>query len=168
MITDEYRNLNALAHEDPSYGTAARFHGELVRSVIERSEAKTLLDYGCGKQALRDLVDDVVSYAGYDPAISGLDSPPHGADVVYCGDVMEHVEPQFVDAVLHDVVRLARCAAVFVISCAQGNRLLPDGSPAHRSVHAPEWWLRKIEPFGKLEEHKGIASAPELRVVVWR
>jgi len=167
VITEQYRRLNALAHRDPRYGTAARFHGDLVQSVIDRTKARTLLDYGCGKQALRKVVQGV-EYSGYDPAMQGLDSPPESADVVYCGDVMEHVEPEFVDDVLADVIRLAHRAAVFVISCAPGNRRLPDGSPAHRSVHSPDWWRRKLDPFGKLEEHPGIASQPELRVVVWR
>lgn len=167
MITEQYRKLNSLAHKDPTYGTAARFHGDLVQSVIDRTKARTILDYGCGKQALRKVIRDV-EYSGYDPAIRGLDSPPLIADVVYCGDVMEHVEPEFVDDVLVDVLRLARHAAVFVISCAPGNRRLPDGSAAHRSVHAPEWWRMKLEAFGRLEEHPGIASQPELRVVVWR
>lgn len=167
MITDAYRRLNRLAHEDPKYGRAARLHGALVQSVINRTKAKTLLDYGCGKQALRDVIQKVV-YAGYDPALPGLDARPSTADVVYCGDVMEHVEPEFVEAVLADVVGLARKAAVFVISCAEGNRRLPDGSLAHRSVHPPEWWRAKLEPFGRLEEHRGIATQPEYRVVVWR
>lgn len=167
MISDEYRRLNAEAHRDPNYGRAARFHGDLVQSVIERAGAKTLLDYGCGKQTLRDVVRGV-EYRGYDPAIAGLDAAPAPADVVYCGDVMEHVEPEFVDAVLADVIRLASAAAIFVICCAEGNRRLPDGSPAHRSTHPPEFWREKLQQFGRLEEHAGIATKPEVRIIVWK
>lgn len=166
LISDEYRRLNREAHKDPTYGRAARFHAGLVQSVIDQSGARTLLDYGCGKQSLRDVITGV-EYQGYDPALPGLDCPPEPADIVYCGDVMEHVEPDHAEAVLNDVVRLARVAAVFVISCAHGTRVLGDGKPAHRNVHPPEIWLEKLTKFGRVETHPGVASKPEIRTTVW-
>ena len=167
VISEEYRRLNAQAHQDPAYGTAAKLHAALVQEAIDRTGAKTLLDYGCGKGALQALVSGV-EYRGYDPCIPGLDAAPEPADVVYCGDVMEHVEPEFVNAVLADVNRLARVAAIFVICCAKGNRSLADGSPAHRSVHRPDWWRHKLKKFGRQEEHPPIATKPEVRIIVWK
>lgn len=167
MITDEYRRLNRLAHEDPAYGTTAHIHAELVQSVIDRTGAVDLLDYGCGKQTLRGAVSGV-EYRGYDPALPGLDARPEAADVAYCGDVMEHVEEQFTDAILADVVGLARKAAIFVICCAPGARKLADGKPAHRNVHPADYWRAKLAALGTLDEHPGIARKPEVRIIVWK
>lgn len=167
MISDEYREANRQAHKDPAYGVAARLHGRLVRSVIKDSKAKTLLDYGCGKQKLRGVISRV-QYFAYDPAIPGLDAMPAPADIVYCGDVMEHVEPEYSDAVLEHVAGLARKAAIFVISCRVCKRVLSDGKPAHRNVHPPEYWREKLSKFGKLQEYPGVSKNPEYRVVVWR
>lgn len=166
MISERYRALNREAHSDPSYGTAASLHVDLVQSVLDATGATSLLDYGCGKQVLKGLVQ-VAEYRGYDPALAGLDAPPAPADVVYCGDVMEHVEPEYTDAVLADVVRLAHKAAVFVICCEGGQRILGDGLPAHRNVRPADFWRTKLEAFGVLEEHAGIARKREVRIVVW-
>lgn len=149
MISDEYRRLNAEAHLDPAYGTAARAHAPIVQELVDYYGAASLLDYGAGKQVLRDLVD-VGEYRAYDPAISEIAAPPDPADVVYCGDVMEHVEPEHTHAVLADVVRLARVAALFVISTRDGSRMLADGSPAHRNVQPRIYWFRRLKGLGRL------------------
>ena len=167
LISEEYRRLNREAHADPRYGTTGHMHADLVQSVIDRAGAKTLLDYGCGKQTLRGALSGA-EYRGYDPALPGLDGHPEAADVVYCGDVMEHVETDCTDAVLGDVVRLAEKAAVFVICCAPGARILGDGKPAHRNVHPAGFWRDRLERLGRLEEHPGIAKKPEVRIVVWK
>lgn len=167
LISDEYRELNRLAHEDPKYGTSAPRNAPMLQEVLDRAEAATLLDYGCGKRTLEGAVQSVL-YRGYDPALPGLDAAPEPADVVYCGDVMEHVEPDFEGTVLDHVLSLARVAAVFVISCAPGNRTLADGSPAHRNVQTPEYWRARLAGYGELEEHPGLASKPEIRVIVWK
>ena len=167
MISDEYRRLNREAHKDPAYGTTGHIHAAFLQSVIDRAGAATLLDYGCGKRTLERAVTGV-EYQGYDPALPGLDAPPEPADAVYCGDVMEHVEPEFTDAVLDDVIRLAARVAVFVICCAPGARKLGDGKPAHRNVHPAEYWRAKLAAYGRLEEVPGIAKKPEVRISVWK
>lgn len=166
LISEAYRRLNREAHEDPTYGISGHRHAELVQSVIDRAKAKTLLDYGCGKQTLRPLVD--VEYHAYDPAIPGLDGEPEPADVVFCGDVMEHVELEYTDAVLAHVMALARCAAVFVICCEPGNRILGDGLPAHRNVRPPKAWREKLSALGRLEEAPSISRKAEVRFIVWK
>ena len=165
LISDEYRILNRQAHADPAYGTSGHLHAALVQSVLD--DGDSLLDYGCGKQTLRSAIR-CAEYRAYDPAIPGLDAQPTPADVVYCGDVMEHVEPDCTDVVLEHVMRLARIAAVFVICCEGGRRILGDGKPAHRNVHPPQFWRDRLSKFGRLEEHPGISKKREVRIVVWR
>ena len=165
LISEGYRRLNRQAHEDPAYGTSGHLHADLVQAVL--SDGASLLDYGCGKQTLRAAIR-CGEYRAYDPAIPGLDAEPAPADVVYCGDVMEHVEPDCTDAVLEHVMSLARVAAVFVICCEGGRRVLGDGLPAHRNVRPPQFWRDRLSLFGRLEEHPGIAKKLEVRIVVWK
>lgn len=166
LISERYRELNREAHEDPHYGHAARYHGSLVQAVIRATRAGSLLDYGAGKQLLRDYIT-VSDYRAYDPAVLAISIPPEPADVVYCGDVMEHVEPEYSDAVLADVVRLARKAAIFVICLEVGSRILSDGIPAHRNVRGRKYWRRRIEAFGRTVEYQPVATKKELRIVVY-
>lgn len=124
-----------------TYGTSAQKHAKRVKQLIKFLGAKSVLDYGAGKQALKKALGDIV--ISYDPAIPGLEKA-EPADLVVCLDVMEHVEPDFVDAVLDHVFSLARSGVMFVISCEKGTRRLPNGRLAHCSVHPPTWWMEKI------------------------
>src|SRR5262245_33215726 len=53
LISAQYRELNRLLHESrPDYGTSAYKWAARVADLCERSKAKTVLDYGCGKRLL--------------------------------------------------------------------------------------------------------------------
>lgn len=152
MISEEYRALNAGLHAvSARYGTTAEKHAETILSVIEETGAESVLDYGCGKMTLMPIVRHLVDYRPYDPAIQSVSAMPVSADVVVCTDVMEHVEPEFVDSVIRHIDGLTQKAAVFSISCIPGDRLLPDGSNTHRTVMPPKWWADKLACIGAVE-----------------
>ena len=81
---------------------------------------------------------------GYDPAIEGLDAPPNPADIVVCGDVLEHVEPQCLDAVVDDLRRVTKKAALLVVATRPAVKTLADGRNAHLIVESADWWLPRI------------------------
>lgn len=175
LITPEYAEMNRRAHEaDPTYGTSAARHAELVLDVARAKGAMTLLDYGAGKQTLRAAVADQLEYRAYDPAVPAIAGRPEIADIVYCGDVMEHVEPDCTDAVLADVLQLARLAAVFVIHTGPhqpGQRMLEDGQPAHRNLRsAGEWWrlLTEHAPRRWMVASCSGDSPPEVTIIASR
>ncbi len=163
MISEAYRELNRQMHKTPDYGTSGRKCADVVSELLKNAES--WLDYGCGKETLRGAVAFDGEYTGFDPAIKGKDALCQ-ADVVTCTDVMEHVEPQFVDAVLDDVMAHTSKCAFFTISCAIGSRVLPDGTPAHKSVHPPQWWKAKLARYGTVKVLASIARTPELVCVV--
>lgn len=167
MISDRYREQNAQLHrKQHAYGCSGSRWADLVIDIAARVGASEVLDYGCGKQTLAGMIAHVVPCRGYDPAIPHLSERPAPADLVTCTDVMEHVEPEYVDAVLDDVAGLARKAAFFVISCERGGRKLPDGRYAHLVVKPPEWWLRRIAPrFDAIELFQQRAKTAELVVL---
>lgn len=149
LISDAYIQENARLHEaNEGYGSNG---GRWVTAVIfaaQKAPAKTILDYGCGKGALRQALSwyymDAVEY---DPAIPGKDMRPEPADLVVANDVLEHIEPEYLDNVLRDLHRLSRVALFAVISTRPAGKLLPDGRNTHLIVQNGDWWRGQIEKY---------------------
>lgn len=145
MISESYRKLNAELHrKEHAYGTSGSKWADHVMAVVRELGAKDVLDYGCGKQTLAGMISHLVSCRGYDPAIPHLATEPYPADLVVCTDVLEHIEPEHLDAVLGHIRQLAVKGSFFVVSCERGGRRLPDGRYAHLIVKSPAWWEAKI------------------------
>lgn len=111
--------------------------------VCEKVSTKSILDYGCGKQYLKQSLPDY-QVTSYDPCIEGLDSPPTPHDVVYCGDVLEHVEPDFIDSVLTDIHRVTGKLALLITNSEPAGKILSDGRNAHLIQQPMWWWCDKI------------------------
>lgn len=72
---------------------------------------------------------------------------PLKADYVYCTDVLEHIEPDYVDQVLTNIKAIAP-KAFFQISLVEDSMGALIGHPLHLSVHPYEWWLDKFQSLG--------------------
>lgn len=150
LITPEYLALNAELHaRSSSYGTSGHKWADKVHSLAHQCGAMTVLDYGCGRGTLgAALRDKYPEWAGifleYDPAIPGKDEKPPRTDLVVCGDVLEHIEPDCLYAVLDDIRGLARKAVFLVVATVPAVKVLADGRNAHLIVESIEWWLPKL------------------------
>ena len=154
LISSEYAALNAALHEsDPTYGISGHKWAEHVHELAIKSEATTLLDYGCGRGTLRDFLlqkhkaaFEVVPYEiiEYDPAIPGKTEKPLRADVVVCGDVLEHVEPVCLYPVLDDLKSIARKAVFLLVATRPARKHLADGRNAHLIIEPSDWWVPKL------------------------
>ena len=161
MISAEYKDLNKQLHaESNMFGVSGWYNRDIVRTISDWGR-KPILDYGCGKQTLSTSLGPAYKVTDYDPCIEGLDAEPVPHPVVVCGDVMEHVEPEFVDKVFDNIRRLSTDVTFFVITFEPSSRSLPDGRNAHLSQHPIEWWKDKLAEHGfKIIERK----APEKTV----
>jgi hypothetical protein len=148
VITREYKALNEQMHrEQAGYGVYGRYYvSELM--VLSRTISRDILDYGCGKRLLESGLGFPIS--NYDPGIPGLDAPPAPADVVACIAVLEHVEPDALDAVLADLARVTRRAGFLVIGTATATKMLPDGRNAHLIVEPASWWEDRLLPYFRI------------------
>lgn len=148
-ITVNYKNLNNLKHKQvPTWGTTSAKYEEVVAKFCKSVEAKTALDYGCGKGKLN--FPEEVEVRRYDPAIEEYQKcPENPADLVTCIDVMEHVEAEFVGPVLDHISKLTSKKAFFVISTRLAHHKLPNGWNTHRTVRAPDWWLSRLKRLYK-------------------
>jgi Protein of unknown function DUF115 len=146
LITEQYRELNRKLHDSPEkFGTGSWRWSEMVRTIMDETESKTVLDYGCGKGNLKHALGDPEWLREYDPAIPGKDEEPVvGSDLVVCTDVLEHIEPELLDSVIDNIHVLAKRAVFLVISTKTAKKFLEDGRNAHLSLHDADWWKEKL------------------------
>lgn len=147
LITESYRKQNAQLHaERPDYGRlGASKWADTVRKLADKYWATTILDYGCGKGLLRGaLMIYGLDVRNYDPAIEEWAATPEPAELVVCNDVLEHIEPDCLEAVLDDLKRVTLKAGLFVIATGPAKKTLPDGRNAHLIQQPARWWLPMI------------------------
>lgn len=146
-ISPEYVELNKQLHIDrPDYGAFGGRNAPEVMKVARMLGAKSILDYGCGKGQLGEVLRvNGWDVREYDPAVEGKDTPPAPADLVYCGDVAEHVEEQFIDAFLDDLRRLSNRAMMIIVATYPAKKTLADGRNAHITIRPMHWWVERLE-----------------------
>lgn len=152
LISEEYRAQNALKHEtSTAYGNNGHLAADRVRALARTLGATSILDYGCGKRSLERALGYAIQ--NYDPAIPAYAALPQPADVVVCMDVLEHIEPECLDAVLDHLASLTKMRGYFTVAVKPAHKHLPDGRNAHLIVEPPEWWLQKLMARWKLLEY---------------
>ena len=146
-ISAEYRALQQELHKNPDYGTASISYAPLVKDLMEAAKIKSLSDYGAGKKnlllALHKLGKSDFEYLPYDPAFPEY-GPARPADLVCCIDVLEHIEPDYVAAVLEDLRTITRRLGLYSIATGPAEKVLADGRNAHLIQQPTSWWLPKL------------------------
>lgn len=147
LITEQYRDLNAREHQAQNgYGVNGQRHLQTVIKLAEGLQCTTALDYGCGQASLSKAAKRVstVKFQNYDPAIEEYAALPEPADLVVCTDVLEHVEPECLYAVLQHIDQLTLKVAYLEIACRPAKRVLADGRNAHINQQSGSWWLDAV------------------------
>ena len=167
ILSDEYRKLNAELHQrEPTYGTTGRRYVDIIRALAKKHNARHILDYGCGKCDLWQALHQEIEVHNFDPALPGLDAPPEPADVVACIDVLEHVEPEYLDNVLTDLARLTLRTALITIATRPALKLLADGTNPHRILKDPRWWVNRLEQYFQIADAGAHSSGTAVQVIV--
>jgi hypothetical protein len=166
VISAEYAAQNCLLHRTNAfYGVSAEKHVDTVKSLFKAVGANSLLDYGCGKGLLAKHLDFPIWE--YDPAIPGKDAPARPADLVVCIDVLEHVEPEYLDAVLADLYRCIKKVGYLIICTNASMKTLPDGRNTHLIQQNKDWWEKRLTKYFSIPDGGIIqAKGNELHVVV--
>lgn len=151
LISDEYLKLNRQLHEEnSSYGSSGKYRAAVVEELSKKLATQNILDYGCGKGTLAQALPFPI--VEYDPAIPGKDQEPAPADIVVCTDVLEHIEPDFLQFVLGDIVRCTKQLAYLVIHTGPAKKTLPDGRNTHLIQQGRVWWYRMLEKFFVIDD----------------
>lgn len=146
LISPQYQAQQRELHENESYGEASVSYAPIVSLYCNKLEITSLLDFGCGKARLFEhlKVDHKMTLQAYDPGVPRFSKPPIPSQMVACIDVLEHIEPDHLEAVLDELQRLTLEVGLFSICSAAAMKSLPDGRNAHLIQQPMEWWLPKI------------------------
>lgn len=143
-ISDDYLRQQKELHKNPNYGVASIGYAPIVKQLIEQFGSRSLADYGAGKCNLKRKLDELgvtgFEYFPYDPAFPEYGEPTP-ADLVCCIDVLEHIEPDFLDNVMRDLHRIVRKYGFVTIHTGPAVKVLSDGRNAHLIQRPASWWL---------------------------
>jgi hypothetical protein len=145
LVSDTYLALLKREHTETQWGGA----DTKFRHMEELVKAKTILDYGSGRESLRNhLASEKLDYKVhcFDPG-TGKTGLPLEVDVVVAKDVLEHVEPNLLSNVLYTIFTTATKGVYLVIALRQAGRKLVDGSPAHLIVQPARFWLERLAHY---------------------
>jgi hypothetical protein len=157
---------------------------DLVYDFVAKYQPCSLVDWGCASGKLLNRVAEdfpgIQESAGYDPGNPDYDIVPSGAyDCLVSCDVIEHIEPDQLDASFKLMQSKFRRSAFLIAACYPAKKILDDGRNAHLIVENCAWWLDRIQrqfdqchvtwwqaiDFGG-KPHKGIRPKPELRLIL--
>ena len=141
-------------------GVSLTEHIKPVAHLLKLSGAKTVLDFGSGKgklyhdapgcpnnsrfKSIPSWGDAIVTC--YDPGYQPFSEPVDGPyDVVISTDVVEHIPEEDISWVLDKIFAYARHSVYVVAACYPAHKHLPDGSNAHCTLQAPEWWVGQMQ-----------------------
>ena len=151
LYTPDYAAEQRRIHEtQDAYGSRGFNWAYLSCGIARIEKCTTILDYGCGKGTLGNTFREagLANVVDYDPAIPGKDRPPQPADLVVAVDVMEHIEPDCLQDVLRDLVRVTKKILFVAISTIPSKRTMLDGRNTHLIVEGGAWWRAKFERHG--------------------
>lgn len=152
LITPWYLEEQRRLHRMGGYGQSSGKWARIVMKIAERHDCKTVLDYGCGQCQLGDVIrasGKPIEMFEYDPAIDGKNKLPPPCDLVFCGDVLEHIELECVDDVMRHIASLTNKVFVGIASLRLSeNRFLSDGRNAHVLIQHGHWWTKQVEKHG--------------------
>lgn len=155
-ISDTYKAAQEHLHATTNYGVASIKYAPLVTQIIDKLEITHLLDYGSGKKM--NLLKHIkpkgkLTYQGYDPGAGDpeLATDPVPAQMVACIDVLEHIEPEYLDNVLDHLRSLTEAVIFLTVHCGPAGKVLPDGRNAHLIQKPMEWWLPKLTSRWELQ-----------------
>ena len=159
-ISDEYLKLQQELHKNPNYGVASLMFAPIVADLIRQTGVDSICDYGAGKKNLLIGLNKAgvtnVKYLPYDPAFPEY-GKPQPASLVCCIDVLEHIEPEMLNAVIAELASITTNLGFYSIHMGPAGKFLADGRNAHLIQKPTSWWLPKLVNYFEivhLQAHK--------------
>lgn len=158
-ISEQYQQMVSQVHQEHKWGASSGKWVGTVRSIMRQRGLRTLLDYGCGQGVLLKRMKQYygLQLTGYDPGIAELKQKPTGKfDIVVSTDVFEHIEEEYIDAVLSEINEYMLDCGFFTICLKLAQTgWLPDGRNAHILIRTRQWWMSKLKEYFDVQEMYG-------------
>lgn len=149
-----------IAAEKTFTGKSLPPHARTIKSLIDKFQVTSVLDYGAGKakyynEKIFPAADgqqvDLRTYWGvdrihlYDPGYAPLATLPDAKlDMVISTDVMEHIPEEDLDWVIDEMLSFANKVLYACIATYPAVKTFPNGENVHVTLHDAHWWVRKF------------------------
>ena len=168
-ISEDYLQQQQKLHENPDYGSASITFAPIVADFIRHTGCKSVSDYGAGKkrllEGLKTMGIEPSEYFPYDPVFPEY-GEPKAADLVCCIDVLEHIEPEYVDSVIFELSTITKCFGFYSIHMGPANKTLLDGRNAHLIQKPTSWWLPKLVAYFEIMHLQSYADGRGFWIIV--
>jgi 2-polyprenyl-3-methyl-5-hydroxy-6-metoxy-1,4-benzoquinol methylase len=151
MISAEYESILKSINGLENFGKRKNLP-RYLETIIDNHNPSSILDFGCGVGSLiRTLKSKYPqkNVCGYDPGNKNFLNKFENQkfDLVVSTDVLEHIEPEFLDQTLEFLKEKSnRC--YHLIALAPSKVILPDGRNAHLILKSKDWWRNKFIKLG--------------------
>ncbi len=151
MISDRYKKLLESVNGKENFGKRKNLP-KFLEELINQHNPDSILDFGCGVGSLINTLR--IKYPqkniqGYDPGninfINSFDNQIF--DLVISTDVLEHIEPEFLDETLEFLKNKSK-RFYHLIALEPSRVVLPDGRNAHLIIETADWWKEKFIKLG--------------------
>jgi 2-polyprenyl-3-methyl-5-hydroxy-6-metoxy-1,4-benzoquinol methylase len=146
MISEDYKKILTELNGKENFGKRKSLP-KFLESIIDQYTPKSILDFGCGTgsliKTLREKYPDI-EVDGYDPGnVNFKDLKKEKFDLIISTDVLEHIEPQHLDATLN-FLKNKSYRFYHLIALSPSKVVLPDGRNAHLIIEDKSWWKNKF------------------------
>lgn len=163
-LLTQYRDMHVhgeqfqrLPPQETFAGQSLPRHGQAIKALIDRFQARSLLDYGSGKGlqyhpmpiSLPDgrQFSSIPEYWGveaitcYDPGYEPYNKLPSCKfDGVICTDVLEHCPESDVPWIVEELLSFATRFVYANVACYPAKKRLANGENAHCTIKDAAWW----------------------------
>lgn len=149
---EQYKKLYELK---PRYGASSVKLLNYILPVIKEYKPISVLDYGCGRSPLIDMIAEQVPIKPfrYDPVFEEFSSLPNEKmDFLICTDVLQHVPLNDLHNVLTEISSISS-NCYFHIKCTDHPTNFPNGKPTNCTVYPKEWWKEKLSEYFSSAEY---------------
>ncbi|CDA23410.1 radical SAM domain-containing protein [Mycoplasma sp. CAG:611] len=146
---DYIKQYKLLYKRKKNYGKTSIKLYDMLKKIINDLNISSVLDYGCGKSKLLDLIkkNKKIKIYRYDPAIKKYSKlTKNKVNLVICTDVLQHVPLYDLDRVLKEI-KSKGIYILFYIKCTNHKTKLPNKTYANCTVYDKKWWLEKLSNY---------------------
>jgi cyclopropane fatty-acyl-phospholipid synthase-like methyltransferase len=151
MISAEYKSILKSINGLENFGKRKKLP-RYLESIIAEHNPSSILDFGCGVGSLVNTLAATYpqkNIYGYDPGNENFSNKFENQkfDLVISTDVLEHIEPEFLDQTLEFLKKKSN-RFYHLIALAPSKVILPDGRNAHLILKSKDWWRNKFIKLG--------------------
>jgi 2-polyprenyl-3-methyl-5-hydroxy-6-metoxy-1,4-benzoquinol methylase len=152
LFSEQYKQELEHQHKTSEWGIVGQYLIPDMKEIARQHNYKHILDYGSGSgNTARNLRTSGFVVHEYEPGVEGKSAKPDPCEFVICTDVLEHIEPDYIDNVLKHISTVTLGHAYFSVCHRTASRLLTDGRNAHLIVEKYSWWENKISQYFNIE-----------------